>query len=152
MKAKIKIANYLDLKNILFLDVSTREDAISKLVSNLDINAKIDKKVFYKAVITRENIVSTGVGMGVAIPHAKMETIPDFFISIGIQKQEGLNWDAIDKSLVHLIFLIGGPHERKEEYLQILSHLTAIIKNELVRKKIMKSVSQAEILALLKQC
>ena len=152
MKAKIKIADYLALKNILFLDVATREDAISKLVSNLDIKAKIDKKVFYKAVITRENIVSTGVGMGVAIPHAKMEDIPDFFISIGVQKQEGLGWDAIDKSLVHLVFLIGGPHERKEEYLQILSHLTAIIKNEFLRKKIMKSSSQEEILALLQQC
>ena len=140
-KIKIKISDYLALKNILFLDVATREEAISKLVDNLDINAKLDKKVFYEAVITRENIVSTGVGMGVAIPHAKMEDIPDFFISIGIQKQEGLGWDAIDKSLVHLVFLIGGPHERQEEYLQILSHLTAIIKNEHLRKKIMKSSS-----------
>lgn len=144
---KIKIADYLSSENVVFLEALTREEAILKMVDNLKIN--IDKKVFYDAVILRENIVSTGVGMGVAIPHAKMNSLSDFFIAVGVQKNEGLNWDAIDKSLVNLIFLIGGPVQKQSEYLQILSHLTAIIKNEDLRKKIMKSTTQKEIVELL---
>lgn len=148
---KVKIADYLHLENIRFLKASSREEAIEKLVLNLNLPKPLDKQAFLQAVIDRENIVSTGVGMGVAIPHAKLENIQDFFISVGVQKTEGLNWDAIDKSQVRLIFLIGGPCKRRDEYLQILSHLTAIIKDENIRRKIVKSDSEKDIFQLLMQ-
>ena len=72
--------------------------------------------------------------MGVAVPHAKMDNFTDFFIAVGIQKQKGLDWNALDKAPVRLIFMIGGPEDKQSEYLQILSLLTSAIKDVELRK------------------
>ena len=62
----------------------------------------------------------TGIGIGVAIPHAKLEGYSDFFIAIGVQKKKGIDWNALDGSDVKLIFMIGGPENKQTEYLKIL--------------------------------
>lgn len=147
----IKIAKYIDRRNIAFLEVETREEAIKKLVDLLEVNHHlIDKDEFYEAVCERERIVSTGIGMGVAIPHAKLSSYNDFFIGIGILKK-GVNWDAIDGAPVRLIFLIGGPDDKQTEYLQILSGLTHAVKDEERRKKILSTENADEILRLFKE-
>ena len=133
----LSIAKYLNENLISFLHVDSREEAISEMVEILHRNNKLeDKDEFLKAILEREKIVSTGIGMGVAIPHAKLITLPDFFIGIGIQKRLPIEWDSIDNSPVKLIFMIGGPEHQQKEYLQILSLITMAIKDERLRKKL----------------
>ena len=108
-----------------------------------------DKQLFYQAILERERIVSTGIGMGVAIPHAKLSGYPHFFIAIGIH-YKGIAWDSIDGLPVRLIFLIGGPDDKQTEYLQLLSHLTLAIKDEEVRKKMLQLSRPEDIIALFK--
>lgn len=147
----MKISKYIDKKNVVFLDVETREEAIAKLVDVLASNGQIkDKELFYNAVCEREKIVSTGIGMGVAIPHAKLSSYNDFFIGVAILKK-GVNWDAIDGAPVRLVFLIGGPDDKQTEYLQILSGLTFAVKDEERRKKILSLEYIDEILRLLRE-
>ena len=67
---------------------------------------------------------------------------------MGIQKV-GLDWESLDNSPVRLIFMIGGPDDRQNEYLQILSRLTVIIKDEKLRKKLINSSSKKEVMKLL---
>jgi nitrogen PTS system EIIA component len=147
----VKISKYIDRRNIVFLDVETREEAIKKLVDVFEANHRLkDKEAFYEAVCEREKIVSTGIGMGVAIPHAKLSSYNDFFIGIGILKK-GVNWDAIDDAPVRLVFLIGGPDDKQTEYLQILSGLTLAVKDEERRKKIISLEYVDEILRLFRE-
>lgn len=147
----MKIAKYIDRRNVVFLDVETREEAIKKLVETLSESGRLhDQNEFYNAVWEREKIVSTGIGMGVAIPHAKLASYRDFFIGIGILKK-GVPWDAIDGAPVRLIFLIGGPDDKQTEYLQILSRLTFAVKDEARRKKILSVEHVEEILRLFKE-
>jgi len=148
----IKISSFLDHKNILFLNESSRDGALSKLVDSLFSSGKIDnKESFYEAIIERESVVSTGVGLGIAIPHAKKTHYENFFIAIGIQKSKGLEWDSLDKSLVRLILMIGGPEDRQNDYLKILSKLTSVIRNEKDRKSIIQADSPDEILNIFKE-
>jgi PTS system nitrogen regulatory IIA component len=86
--------------------------------------------------------------MGVAIPHAKLPILHEFFIAIGIQRKKGIEWNALDKAPVNLIFLIGGPDNRQSEYLQILSKLTAAIKDLDLRKEIFHVHNAADVIAL----
>lgn len=145
-KKTLKISNYL-AGNICFLKAKSRDEAIEIMINNLD--NLTEKDLFHKAILEREKIVSTGIGMGVAIPHAKLPSIKSFFINIAVQKDKGIDWDAIDKAPVRLIFMIGGPEDRQDEYLQILSHLTVIIKDENLRKKLINSDSPSEVINLL---
>ena len=143
------ISKYLDERLIVFLDVGTRNEALAKLVDVLDAHKKLlDKEGFYHAILEREKIVSTGIGIGVAIPHAKLPKYKDFFIAVGIQKSQGIEWNALDGSPVRIIFMIGGPENQQTQYLQILSQLTLSIKDEERRKKLLKARSAREVLEI----
>jgi len=142
----MRIADYLDSRFISFLKEETRDEAIDALIDLLDKEEQLeDKEAFRQAIFHREGLVSTGIGVGVAVPHAKMRTIREFFIAIGIQQNKGIEWNALDKVPVRIVFMIGGPDDKQAEYLQILSLLTSAIKDVEFRKKLLKAVSPQEV-------
>ena len=129
-----------------------RNDALNQLVDALTKSYKISQEShFYEAILHREEIVSTGIGMGVAIPHAKMDDFKHFFLAVGVAK-EGIEWDALDGAPVRLIFMIGGPSDQQTEYLKILSSLTAAIKDEKRRKNLLNAQNKDAVLAFFKEC
>lgn len=143
------IAGYMDSTSVCFLDVDNQTAALSQLVDALDKADKlIDREVFYQAIVEREKIGSTGIGIGVAIPHAKLKGYENFFIAIGIQKGRGIEWNALDGAPVRIIFMIGGPENRQTEYLKILSQLTSAIKDEERRKALLKATNSRDILGV----
>jgi PTS system nitrogen regulatory IIA component len=147
------ILKYLDPQLVLFVQEDKRDEVLELLVDALDKAGKLhDKKLFHQAILEREKIVSTGIGIGVAVPHAKQEGYDDFFIAIAIQKRQGIEWNAIDGAPVHLVFMIGGPDNRQTEYLKILSRLTVAIKDEERRKKLLAATSPAQAIALFEGC
>lgn len=150
---EVTISHYLDPSLIAFLDAKTRDQALSELVGLLERAGKLkDQTLFFESILEREKIVSTGIGLGVAIPHAKLASYTDFFIAIGIQRHEGIDWNALDGSPVRLIFMIGGPENKQTEYLKILSHLTLAIKDEERRKKLLKAKTSEEVCSLFLGC
>lgn len=147
----LKISKYLNEHLIKFLNVPERDDVLKILVQTLHHEGKlVNEQNFYEAILERERIVSTGIGMGVAIPHAKIAGYEDFFIAIAIL-QKGVQWNALDGSPVRLIFMIGGPDDKQTEYLQILSSLTTALKDEERRKKMLTVNSANAIIQLFKE-
>ncbi len=145
----MRISDYLDSRIILFLDATSRDEAIDSLIDLLDSEGKLpDREAFRRAIFHREKLVSTGIGMGVAVPHAKLKEFSDFFIAIGIQKKKGLEWNALDKAPVRLIFMIGGPEDKQTEYLQILSLLTSAIRDVDLRKMLLNAQTSEEVVEL----
>lgn len=146
----IKISQYIESRLVLFIDANARDEALEYMVKALHEHGKIqDSSLFYQAIIEREKIVSTGIGMGVAIPHAKLPGYDNFFITIGILSK-GIDWKALDGAPVRLIFMIGGPDDKQTEYLQLLSRLTFVLKDEQRRKKLLTLNSPDAIIDLLK--
>ncbi len=145
----MRINDYLDSSLISFLAEDTRDGAIDALISILDDKGQLaDKQMFRDAIFYREGLVSTGIGMGIAIPHAKMKNISKFFIAIGIQQNKGIEWNALDKAPVRIVFMIGGPDDKQTEYLKILSMLTSAIRDVELRKKLLKATSTQEVFEL----
>lgn len=146
--SSFSIFPYLDPKLVTFLEDTDRNAILRTLVELLNKEGKLkDKEAFYKAILEREKIVSTGIGMGIAIPHAKLTGYDTFFIAIGIHRR-GIDWDSIDKMPVRIIFMIGGPDDKQTEYLQILSRLTLAIKDEERRKKMLQLSTGEDIITL----
>lgn len=143
-----RISKYLDTRQVAFLNVESRDDVLKALIELGYEGGKIhDKTIFYNSILEREKIVSTGIGMGVAIPHAKLPDYEDFFISMAILRN-GVDWNALDGAPVRLVFMIGGPDDKQTEYLQILSNLTLAIKDEARRKKMLTLNSSEDIIQL----
>lgn len=143
------IGKYLDARQVAFLNVRSRDEALSSLIELLDKCGKLhDKGKYYRAILEREKIVSTGIGMGVAIPHAKLIDYEEFFVAIGIQQTPGIEWNSLDNVPVRLIFMIGGPDQKQTEYLHILSRITMAIKDGERRKKLLNAKTAGEVISL----
>lgn len=144
----VTISRYLNSHLVAFLDSGTRDEALSALVDLAGAAGKIAyREEFLQALVGRENLVSTGIGMGVAIPHSKLAECNEFFIAIGIVKK-GVDWNSLDGAPVKIVFLIGGPDDKQTEYLQVLSALTVAIKDEERRKKMLTLNSKEAIIEL----
>ena len=144
---KKKLSDLIKKENVVFLETIDMVDTIEVLTENAINNQKIkDKESFKNAVLEREELVRTGIGLGVALPHTKSKDIEEFFIVIGINK-EGIDWDAIDRNPVGIVFLIGGPEaeDSQKEYLQIVSKLMLLIKNKERRISLLNSENAQEI-------
>ncbi|MFT4552478.1 MAG: PTS system nitrogen regulatory IIA component [Chlamydiales bacterium] len=147
----VMIAKYLSKDAVKFLEVEGRDETIQALVSSLGNVGKIqDEEEFFHAILDREKIVSTGIGMGVAIPHAKLSSYEDFFIAIGILRN-GVDWNALDGAPVRIVFLVGGPDDKQTQYLQILSSLTIAVKDEKRRKKMLMLNSPEDVVQLFEE-
>ncbi|MDP1880093.1 MAG: fructose PTS transporter subunit IIA [Parachlamydiaceae bacterium] len=142
------ISRYMDPKLVLFLNATTRDEVLSQMVQNLFNAGKLNhQEQFLQAILDREKIVSTGIGLGIAIPHAKLASYNEFFIVIGILDKP-VQWNALDGAPVRMVFMIGGPDDKQTEYLQILSSLTQFLKNEEHRQQILSLKFPTDILEL----
>lgn len=145
---QIILREYIELNRIFFSNATIKEEAIDELVKVSKEDGKVsDPDNFKKALLKRESIMSTGIGYGVAIPHVKLEYIPEFFITIGINKK-GIDWDSLDSKPVYLMFLIAGPANQQEKYLRILAKLTLVIKNPERRKKLINAETKYDVLKI----
>lgn len=135
----MKISDYLGPDAIVFSEASDKDSVIKELVAKAaQLDLVHSEQDFLSAVLERESIMSTGIGLGVAVPHAKMAGIPNFLIVAGILSKP-VAWDAIDRSPVSVVFLIGGPANRQNDYLKILSKITLVVKNPQRREALAKS-------------
>jgi deoxyuridine 5'-triphosphate nucleotidohydrolase len=134
----LNIFDYMSPQLVLFSDAQMRDEVLAQLVHHIYQQGKLkDEDAFYQAILERERIVSTGIGMGVAIPHAKLPFYDHFFIALGIL-QKPVDWLSLDRSPVRLVFMIGGPDDKPTEYLQLLSGLTQAIKKDELRKQLLE--------------
>jgi nitrogen PTS system EIIA component len=144
----MRLHDLVDEGAVLFLETESRDEAIRQLVDALVAKKRLKhEEEFYAAVLARESLITTGIGNGVAIPHAKIPQLSRFFVAIGIDKR-GIDWHALDGTPVRLIFLIGGPDDRHSEYLQLLSLITQLVKDETKRKKLLQAENRDEVIKL----
>ena len=93
----------------------------------------------------RERLLSTGFGLGLAIPHAKLNIIDDFIVGLAIHR-DGVPFDSLDEQPVHILVMILGPDQQQDEYLKVLSRVTAFLKDQ--REKILSLEDNEEIYKL----
>lgn len=142
------VIEYTDIRFIKKLDADNKFKAIEEL-ANLFQETDIcsDVKSLIKALKEREEIMSTGIGFGLAIPHAKINTVKNMGFAIGISKV-GIDFDSMDGEPVHLIILVAAGEKQHKEYLRLLSNIMTILKKENIKEKIINSESPEEIVKL----
>lgn len=131
------------------LTSTTRNDGIKELVDVLGEEIS-DTDAAFQAVLEREKIMTTGVGNGIAIPHCKHSSCPNFAASMGIQSK-GIDFEAIDKKKVKIIFLLVGPENNPGLHIKLLSRISRLMSNEELRQQLISSKSSAEALSLIEE-
>jgi fructose PTS system EIIBC or EIIC component len=136
---------------ILELKASTKEEVIAELVNKLDEAGKLhDKEAFKDAIFARESQSTTGVGEGIAIPHAKTTAVKTPAVAFGRSK-EGIDYESLDGKPSHLFFMIAASEGANNTHLEVLSRLSTLLMNAAFRSKIESASTKEEILDVIRE-
>ena len=115
---------------ITWLDQDNKIDCLRGLVQCLSESEELgNEDSIFDAIMEREQLLSTGFGLGLAIPHAKLNIIDDFIVGLAIHR-DGVPFDSLDDQPVHILVMILGPDQKQDEYLKVLSRVTAFLKDK----------------------
>lgn len=124
-------------ERILELNVTTKDEALRTLTAACAHSPQVtDEAAFFQAILKREAQVSTGVGMGVAIPHVKIPEVTDYVAAVGRCRQ-AIDFDALDGAPVNLIFMIGASDRQTREFVKILAQVTHLLKARATREALL---------------
>lgn len=133
------------------LDVGSREEVFEELVGLLTAEDRLeDADHALDALREREDILSTGIGNGLAIPHAKVELLDRFVAAFG-RVPDGVDFKSLDGKPAHLIFLLLSPQGEAGRHVRILARISRILKNAQLRPQLMDASSASEILELIRE-
>lgn len=146
----MRITDLLDKKSVtLNLVASTKIEAIDKMVDLVENSGNLNNKEEYKkAIIAREEMSTTGIGEGIAIPHAKTKAVNKACLAAGVSK-DGIDYESFDGSLSHLFFMIAAPDGANDTHLEVLSRLSTILMDEEFRNNLISATSVDEFIALI---
>ena len=147
----MKLSAFTDRK-LVNLNVSsgTKEEVIGRMTDLLSRSKKVtDADAFLNDVLAREELVSTGVGYGVAFPHAKSKAVRDVVFAFG-RTTAAVDFGALDGNPVRLVFLIGAPKEQEPSrlYLNLMAHMSFLMKDEGNRGLLLSTDSVDDVLGL----
>src|SRR5262249_42418544 len=118
------LADYLSPEHVVWLDSEDKNAALARLLQVLSGSEFVrDPQSLQQAILSREVMMSTGVGYGIAIPHAKVRGVERFLLAIGVSSAGIPYGSLVDDQPVKLITMIAGPEGRNAEYLKLLSVL-----------------------------
>ena len=144
------LAEMLTPERVVDLKASNKEDALRELVGVIGTAPEVTKAdAVLKAVLDREKIMSTGMGIGIAVPHVKIASVTDFVMAIGRHKS-GLEFDSLDKKPVYLIIMIAAAEAQKDDFLKVLSKVATTFREDAFRNQVMSAKSSAEVVDLLR--
>ncbi|HAD23499.1 MAG TPA: PTS fructose transporter subunit IIC, partial [Kandleria vitulina] len=146
----MKITELLDLKGIaLNVNVNSKDEAIDKLVDLMDATGKISSKEDYKkGILARESLTSTGIGEGIAIPHAQVAAVKTAGLA-AMTVPAGVDYESLDGQPAKLFFMIAAPEDGGNTHLQALAKLSALLMDEAFREKLMNAQSAEEFLHII---
>ena len=134
----------------LNLTADSKDDTLKQLVALLNLDAN-SESILYKTLKRRENLGSTGIGRGIAIPHCRSLVVSRLHLAYG-RKLDGVEFKAIDDQPVHNFFLIVAPPlEVSNQYLPVLGKIAQFAKDDDIPGLLKELSEPEEFLALLEE-
>lgn len=124
----MRIADLLDRRSIdLYGKAATKQEILDTMINLMCAAGRIsDKKIYKMGVYAREEEGTTGIGDGIAIPHAKSDAVKEPGLAAMVIR-EGTDFDSLDGEPVYLLFLIAAPNTKENVHLDVLSKLSALL-------------------------
>ncbi|MGG0290310.1 fructose-specific PTS transporter subunit EIIC [Bacillus pacificus] len=133
---------------IMNLTASNKEAVIDELVEKLNGANRLNSKAEFKeAILKRESQSTTGIGEGIAIPHAKTKAVKQPAICFG-RSVSGINYESLDGQPAHLFFMIAASEGADNTHLETLSRLSTLLMDEGFRKQLLEAKDEEELLRL----
>jgi magnesium-transporting ATPase (P-type) len=152
VKGIVKISDFVNGRLVeAHLKSRTKEEVLREIVDQIHACRKTnDNKEVLNQILEREKRGSTGIGNGIAIPHARIADLKDAVLFVGVSRR-GIDFSSVDAGDVHLIVLFLTPLLESELHLKILSKLAALLNSRVFTSQLMRCSTNDELYHLLKE-
>lgn len=146
----IQVKNILSPDRIVFISQSTKHDALVELAANLSTAPQVKfAQELESEILKREELMSTAIGRGIAIPHVRLSSVTDLVMSVGICRTPVIDFQTIDDVPVQLLIMIAAAYNQHSYYLQTLSFLSSKLKKTELRDSLLNAKTAVEAYELL---
>lgn len=125
------------------------KELLDLLIKSGDIDSK-DKEAILDVIMEREALGSTGVGLGIGIPHGKSQRVKNLVASFGIS-QKGIDFDSLDGEPVYIFFLLLAPQDTAGPHLKALARISRLLKEKYIRDTLRKISDPKDVLKIIKE-
>ena len=146
----VQVKNILSPERIIFMNHQTKHDALVELAQNLSTAPQIkDAQELEKEILKREELMSTALGRGIAIPHVRLASVTDLVMSVGISKTDIIDFQPVDDKPVRILFMIAAAYNQHHYYLQTLSYFSSKLREGELRDALLNCTSSIDAYNLL---
>jgi len=146
----VQIQNILSPDRIVFLNHSKKRDALIALAENLATAPQIkSRQELVSEIIRREELMSTAIGRGIAIPHVRLSSVTDLVVSVGISQCDIIDFQSLDDVPVRMLFMIAAAYNQHAYYLQTLSFFSSKLKATDLRTNLLAAPDTQAVYELL---
>ena len=133
-------------KNSIIANLSARDKkgVIDELAAAVSVTTKASKKEIATVLMEREQLGSTGIGGGIAIPHGKLDLVGPILVGFGLSKK-GVEYESLDNKPVHIFFLLLTSENSTGDHLKVLAQISKLLKKEPFKKGLIAAGSVDEI-------
>ena len=150
----MKLSDFVVREAILTdLKAATKEAAIRAMVESLSSVGSVkgsDQEGIIAAILKREELGSTGIGKGVAVPHTKHPSVGKLVATIALSK-DGVEFASLDGDAVHILFLLVSPPDRPGDHLRALENISRHLRNDNFCNFLKQAVSAQAVIDLLEE-
>ncbi len=147
---QISAKNILSPDRIVILDYSSKHDVLMKMSEVLAKAPQVkNSKELFKEIVKREELMSTAIGQGIAIPHVRLTSVTDLVMAVGVSKCDILDFDPVDSKPVNLVLMIAAAENQHTYYLHTISYFSGKLKDEDFKQKLFDAKDEMEIYTLL---
>jgi PTS system nitrogen regulatory IIA component len=135
---------------ILMLNYSTKRDVLLALANSLASAPQVkNRQELVTEILKREELMTTAMGRGIAIPHVRLASVTDLIVAIGISRTDIVDFQALDDEPVRLVFMVAAAYNQHAYYLQTISFFSARLKNPALREGLLGAAHPDEAYRLL---
>jgi|WetSurMetagenome_2_1015567.scaffolds.fasta_scaffold180474_2 nitrogen PTS system EIIA component len=140
----------LDRNNIILVDAADKENVLKKLckvvcaAGDVELEKQLEEKIFH-----RETLMSTGIGLGVGIPHVRCAGVKNIIIAMAVSDTPVTNYESIDGFPIRIVIMIVVPENCHRQHIQILNDIVHLFKNTDKREGILSAHTPDEIYRVL---
>ena len=142
----VQAKNILAPNRVIFISQTSRHDVLVELATALSSAPQVKRSdELVSEILKREELMSTAIGRGIAIPHVRLSSVTDLVMAVGVCKTPITDFQPIDDMPVSLLFMIAAAYNQHSYYLQTLSYFSAKLKKKELRDSLLNAATTDDV-------
>jgi PTS system nitrogen regulatory IIA component len=140
------LSDVLARDRVCVVDTDSKTELLETLIGLLARSPRVtDEPALRQAIFAREELMSTGIGLGVGIPHVRLDSVTDVAMAMAVSRREIADYESLDEKPVRIVFMIAANSSQHAEYIRLLGMLSQQLKSPAFREKLLACQTADEL-------